>query len=210
MFYFSALADGLDHLPRADPQFRYNIEIEAEQLGWPALHRRLELLDPEAAQRIHHNDRQRIQRALELHDQSRLTLFQRGQEQSRLPCDARIIRLGLAFSDRSRLHQRIEQRVDEMLSSGLVAEVDELVAKGTNPQSPALRSVGYRQVCQYLSKELDYSTMRERIIFATRQFAKRQLTWMRNTPGTVWFNAADRDVSRTVRSFLKVCLADHI
>ena len=106
------------------------------------------------------------------------------------------------------LHHRIEQRVDGMLKSGFLAEVGDLVAKGVDPQSPALRSVGYRQVCQYLNKEFDYSKMRERIIFATRQFAKRQLTWMRNTPGTVWFDAADRDISRNVGSYLMACLVD--
>ena len=82
------------------------------------------------------------------------------------------------------------------------------MANGTDLQSPALRSVGYRQVCQYLKKELDYSIMREQIIFATRQFAKRQLTWMRNTPGTVWFDASDREISRTVGSYLSARLAD--
>ena len=95
-----------------------------------------------------------------------------------------------------------------MLKSGFLAEVGDLVAKGVDPQSPALRSVGYRQVYQYLKKEFDYSKMRERIIFATRQLAKRQLTWMRNTPGTVWFDAADRDISRSVGSYLMACLVD--
>ena len=208
MFYFAALTDGLDRLPGADPQVRHDIEAEAQRLGWPALHERLELLDPEAAQRIHHNDRQRIQRALEIHDQTQRALSASVQEQPRLPSGAHIIRLGLAFSDRSLLHHRIEQRVDRMLNSGFLAEVGDLVAKGADPQSPALRSVGYRQACQYLRKELDYSKMRERIIFSTRQFAKRQLTWMRNTPGTVWFDAADRDISRTVGSYLRACLAD--
>ena len=210
MFYFAALSAGLDRLPGADAQFRHDIEAEAQQLGWPALYERLERLDPEAAQRIHHNDRQRIRRALEIHDQTQRTLFARAQKQPGLPDDARIIRLGLAFSDRSLLHHRIEQRVDQMLNSGFLAEVGDLVAKGADPQSPALRSVGYRQACQYLNKELDYSKMRERIIFATRQFAKRQLTWMRNTPGTVWFNAADRDITRTVSSYLRACLSDQI
>jgi tRNA dimethylallyltransferase len=95
-----------------------------------------------------------------------------------------------------------------MLKSGFLAEVGDLVAKGMDPQSPALRSVGYRQVCQYLNKEFDYSKMRERIIFATRQLAKRQLTWMRNTPGTVWFDAADRNITRSVGSYLLTRLVD--
>ena len=210
MFYFAALTGGLDRLPGADSRVRLDIEADAKRLGWPALHERLGLLDPEAAQRIHHNDRQRIQRALEIHDQTQRTLFTSAEDQPRLPCGARIIRLALAFSDRSLLHHRIEQRVDQMLNSGFLAEVGNLVAEGADPQSPALRSVGYQQVCQYLNKELDYSKMRERIIFATRQFAKRQLTWLRNTPGIVWFDAADRDISRTVGSYLRVCLADQI
>lgn len=210
MFYFAALTGGLGLLPEADPQFRHDIEVEAQQLGWPALHERLELFDPEAAQRIHPNDRQRIQRALEIHDRTQRSLFAGAQEFPRLPDGTRIIRLGLAFSNRSLLHHRIEQRVDQMLNSGFLAEVGDLVSKGTDPQSPSLRSVGYRQACQFLNKELDYSEMRERIIFATRQFAKRQLTWMRNTPGTVWFDAANREISRTVGSYLRACLTDQI
>jgi tRNA dimethylallyltransferase len=208
MFYFAALSGGLDRLPGADAQFRHDIEVEAQQLGWPALYERLERLDPEAAKRIHHNDHQRIQRALEIYDQTGPTLSGGVPEQPCLPCDSRIIRLGLAFSDRSVLHDRIEQRVDGMLKSGFLAEVGDLVAKGVDPQSPALRSVGYRQVYQYLKKEFDYVEMRERIIFATRQLAKRQLTWMRNTPKTVWFDAADRDISRSVGSYLMACLVD--
>jgi tRNA dimethylallyltransferase len=208
MFYFSALSAGLDRLPGADAQFRHDVEAEAQQLGWAALYERLERFDPKAAQRIHRNDRQRIQRALEICDQTRRTLSGSAPEQPRLPCDARVIRLGLAFSDRSLLHHRIEQRVDGMLKSGFVAEVGDLVAKGIDPRSPALRSVGYRQVYQYLNKEFGYFKMRERIIFATRQLAKRQLTWMRNTPGTVWFNAADRDISRSVGSYLMACLVN--
>ena len=208
MFYFAALTDGLRQLPGADPKFRQNLEAEAQQLGWQTLHERLGFLDPAAAQRIHHNDRQRIQRALEIHDQTQRTPSASVQEQPRLPSGAHIIRLGLAFSDRSLLHHRIEQRVDRMLNSGFLAEVGDLMAKGADPQSPALRSVGYRQACQHLNKELDYSKMRERIIVATRQFAKRQLTWLRNTPGTVWFDAADRNISRTVGSYLRECLSD--
>lgn len=208
MFYFAALTDGLSGLPGADPQFRHDIEAKAQQIGWPALHERLGLLDAEAAERIHHNDRQRIQRALEIRDQTSGTLFASDQEQPRLPRGARIIRLGLAFSDRSLLHHRIEQRVDQMLNSGFLEEVGDLMAKGADPQSPALRSVGYRQACQYLNKEFNYSKMRDRIIFATRQFAKRQLTWMRNTPGTVWFDAADPDISKTVGSYLRACRVD--
>ena len=154
------------------------------------------------------HDHQRIQRALEIYDKTRPILSASVPEQPRLPCDTRVIRLGLAFSDRSLLHHRIEQRVDGMLQSGFLAEVGGLVAKGVNPNSPALRSVGYRQVCQYLNKEFDYINMRERIIFATRQLAKRQLTWMRNTPGTVWFDAANQDISRIVGSYIRACLAD--
>jgi tRNA dimethylallyltransferase len=208
MFYFATLSAGLDRLPAPDAQFRNDIEAEAQQLGWAALYERLERLDPDAAKRIHHNDRQRIQRALEICDQMRPILSGSVPKHPRLPCDAHVIRLGLAFSDRSLLHHRIERRVDGMLKSGLVAEVGDLVAKGIDPQSPALRSVGYRQVYQYLNKEFDYFKMRERIIFATRQLAKRQLTWMRNTPGIVWFDAADRDISRSVGSYLMACLVD--
>ena len=208
MFYFSALTEGLGILPEADPQFRHDIETKAQQLGWPALHKRLEHLDPTAAQRVHPNDRQRIQRALEIHNQRQRMFVASVGRQSNLPRDVRIIRLGLAYSDRSLLHQRIEQRVDQMLNGESLTEVGDLMAKGVDPRSPALRSVGYRQVCQYLKNEFDYPKMRERIIFATRQFAKRQLTWMRNTPGIVWFDAADPNISRTVGNFLRESLGE--
>jgi tRNA dimethylallyltransferase len=208
MFYFAALTHGLRQLPGADPQIRLNIETEAQRLGWPALHQKLERLDLKVAQRIHRNDGQRIQRALEIHYLTKRIPSISDQEWPCLPADARIIRLGLAFSDRSFLHQRIEERVDRMLNSGFLLEVGDLVDKGVDPESPALRSVGYRQVCQYLNKELNYPKMRERIISATRQFAKRQLTWMRNTPGTVWFDSSNRDLSQVVGSYLRASLAD--
>ena len=208
MFYFSALTDRLGQLPEADPQIRHKIENDAQRLGWPMLHEQLKLLDPEVAQRIHHNDRQRIQRALEIHNLKRQGAIAMEMERSCLPDDARIIRLGLAFADRSFLHNKIEQRVDQMLKSGFLSEVNDLVMKGVDPHTPALRSIGYRQVYQYLNGEFDYSRMRERIISATRQFAKRQLTWMRNTAGTVWFDAADRHITQSVGSYLKACLAD--
>jgi tRNA dimethylallyltransferase len=206
MFYFAALTNGLDRLPNADPQLRDKIGTEAQLLGWAALHEQLVLLDPVAGRRIHHNDRQRIQRALEIQDQIRRPFISNTREQTHLPRHTRIIRLGLAFSDRSTLHRRIEQRIDQMLKSGFLDEVRDLLARGIDPQLPSLRSIGYRQAYQYLNNRLDYSNMRESIIFATRQFAKRQLTWMRNTPGTVWFDTADRKISQSVGNYLKTAL----
>jgi tRNA dimethylallyltransferase len=206
MFYFAALIDGLGQLPLADTKVRYEIESEALRLGWPAVYKRLQQVNPEAANRIHYNDRQRIQRALEIWDVTQRGLYAVESGPSCLPPGSRIIRLGLAFSNRSLLHHRIEQRVDQMLNSGLLTEVGELVTRGVDPQMPALRSVGYRQAYKYLNGECNYSKMRERIIAATRQLAKRQLTWMRNTPGTVWFDAADCQISETVGSYLRACM----
>jgi tRNA dimethylallyltransferase len=210
MFYFSALTNGLSRSSRVDKRLRYEIEAEGELLGWPRLHKRLVKLQPDVAKDIHPNDRRRIQRALEVYDDPLEALYEKQTQMSVLPRDTRIIRLGLAFSDRSYLHKRIERRVDEMLREGLLSEVEKLLANDVDPNTQALRSLGYRQAYQHLTGQYDYSTMRHRIIFATRQFAKRQLTWMRNTSGTVWFDAADHCLSRSVARYLRTALGNEI
>tara|TARA_B100000029_G_scaffold507451_1_gene592096 strand:+ start:2973 stop:3920 length:948 start_codon:yes stop_codon:yes gene_type:complete len=207
MFYFDALTNGLGRNVDADQRFRLKIQSEAELVGWDAMHKRLNDLAPEIAIKIHPNDRQRIQRGLEVCRDSRnsTSSFDNGS-MLEIPIENQIIRLGLALADRSRLHARIQQRVDKMLEAGLVAEVQNLLAKGFDPELPSLRSLGYRQVCQYLKGEFDYDSMRTRMIVATRQFAKRQYTWMRNTPNTVWFNGDDKQVSRNVVRYLLLAL----
>ena len=206
MFYFSALANGLGESASVNHDLRSQINEEGDKIGWQAVYEKLKSVQPDAAKRIHPNDRQRIQRAMEIY----VAPFNPGRESEqtapRVPQSTKIIRLGLAISNRSSLHRRIEERVDRMLSAGLVSEVKGLLEDGVDPETPALRSVGYRQVCEYLKGEFGQSTMRERIIFATRQFAKRQLTWMRNTPGTVWFDGGDPNVLCHARRYLRASL----
>lgn len=180
MLYYKALVEGLDDLPQADDALRAQIDAEAAQRGWPALHAELVECDPRAAARIKPTDAQRIQRALEvMRVRGRpMSSFWRDQRESIAPY--RFHALELIPSDRSRLHQRIEARFDAMLGAGLVDEVSGLRRKyALTPGLPSMRCVGYRQVWEYLEGAYDAQEMRNRSIYATRQLAKRQLTWLR-------------------------------
>ena len=184
MLYLKGLADGLDDLPGADPAIRAELEDEAAQLGWPAMHARLATLDPETAARLKPNDAQRIQRALEIirisgRPMSAL-LAQRAPEE--LPFE--LTSFALEPSDRAVLHERIARRFDIMLEGdALLDEVEHLRRRGDlHPGLPSMRCVGYRQAWEYLDGHIDYKTMRETGIIATRQLAKRQLTWLRSMP----------------------------
>ncbi len=179
MLYFRALRCGLSDVPPADPEIRDALTAEAEERGWAALHAELAGIDPAAAQRIHMRDAQRIQRALEVF---RLT----GQPMSALqatrqrPPGLAFFNLALMPGRREQLHGRIEQRFRSMLDHGLIDEVQALRRiDGLGLNHPSMRAVGYRQVWQYLDGEYDRETMTWRGIFASRQFAKRQLTWLR-------------------------------
>lgn len=195
MLYFRALLQGLDDLPRADAALRKKLELEAAARGWPALHAELAAVDASTAARLAPNDSQRISRALEIF---RLTgtpmsaLLAKGQ--STLPY--RVLQLALIPSDRAALHQRIEARFDAMLAEGLLAEVEALRRTyALTPDLPSMRAVGYRQVWAYLDGDIDMKALREQGIAATRQLAKRQLTWLRSWPGAVTLDclAADLD-----------------
>jgi tRNA dimethylallyltransferase len=183
MLYFKLLRDGLAELPSASPELRQRLLAQAEAEGWPALHRRLQQVDPVAADRIHPNDPQRLQRALEVYEVTGrpLSVLQaEGQTgvMDDLPCE--LIFLGMLPVDRARLHQQIALRFHAMLAAGLVDEVVALRARGDlHPDLPSIRSVGYRQVWEYLAGDYDHATMVEKGIAATRQLAKRQLTWLR-------------------------------
>ncbi|MGO4380590.1 tRNA (adenosine(37)-N6)-dimethylallyltransferase MiaA [Pseudoduganella sp. RAF53_2] len=183
MLYYKGLNDGLDDLPGADPAIRAQLDVEAARDGWPALHARLGLLDPATAARLKPMDSQRIQRALEIiqltgRPMSEL-LAQRVKEE--LPFE--LVSFALEPSDRKVLHDRIERRFDIMLEGGLLDEVKALRARGDlHVGLPSIRCVGYRQAWQYLDGEIDYATMRDTGIFATRQLCKRQLTWLRSMP----------------------------
>ena len=185
MLYFRALLQGLDDLPRADAALRKELEAEAAARGWPALHAELAQVDPATAARLAPNDSQRIGRALEIF---RLTgtpmsaLLDRAQ--SVLPY--RVLQLALIPSDRAVLHQRIAARFDTMLAEGLIGEVETLRRTyALTPDLPAMRAVGYRQAWAYLDGEIDLRELREQGIAATRQLAKRQLTWLRSWPDAV-------------------------
>lgn len=206
MLYFRALEHGLTPLPQADPVVRARLAAEAEQQGWAGLHSRLTMLDPVLARRIHPNDPQRIQRALEIIEltgQPPTELFATGIASS-LPYH--LIKLVISPADRTLLHQRIATRLIRMLEEGLVEEVEVLYNRGDlGLQTPALRAVGYRQVWQYLSGTINFATMQERAIVATRQLARRQLTWLRPEPVTQWFESTDPDLVVQVLRVLKQC-----
>jgi len=185
MLYFRALLQGLDDLPRADAALRKELEAEAAARGWPALHAELAVVDPATAARLAPNDSQRIGRALEVFRLSGTPMSALlDRVQSELPY--RVLQLALIPSDRAVLHQRIAARFDAMLAEGLIDEVDTLRRRyALNADLPSMRAVGYRQAWAYLDGEIDLKDLREQGIAATRQLAKRQLTWLRSWPDVV-------------------------
>jgi len=193
MLYFRALLSGLSTLPSADAEIRARLEAEAEVEGWENLHRRLAEVDAAAAARIHPHDPQRIQRALEVYELTGTPLSQLQQHQQLdEPLPYRVIKLAVAPAERSTLHQRIAERFDLMLGSGLVEEVEGLRRRGDlHLDLPALRAVGYRQVWEFLDGDIDYTEMVERGIIATRQLAKRQFTWLRSEPSLTLLDSLD-------------------
>ncbi len=203
MLYFKALRDGLSDLPAADAELRREIDTEAARLGWPALHAELARLDAEAAARLEPTDAQRIQRALEI---VRLTGRPLAESYARREDEAPsmpLLPIALAPSDRAVLHARIEARFDQMLAAGFVEEVSSLRARyRLAPDMPSMRCVGYRQVWEYLDGACDFDTMRFRGIAATRQLAKRQLTWQRQFretwPGLVEIDCLRPDLPQAV------------
>jgi len=177
--YFRALQSGLSDLPQADPQLRARLVDEAAERGWLALHTRLRELDPQAASRIRPGDAQRIQRALEVIALTGKPMsLQQGGAGERFAY--RVLKLALIPRDRALLHARIAQRMDAMIAQGFLEEVRALRVRGDLTRDlPALRAVGYRQAWQHLDGEFDCTEFRDRAVFATRQLAKRQLTWLR-------------------------------
>lgn len=183
MLYFKVLLEGIADLPAADPALRAQLTAEAAQHGWPALHRKLAEADPVSAAQLHPNHSQRILRALEVHALTGIALSTLQQQQQPASLPFRPIQLALMPDDREALHRRIEQRFDRMLREGFMDEVRRLYARGDlHPDLPAIRAVGYRQAWDYLAGNLSEAEMRAAGIAATRQLAKRQLTWLRNWP----------------------------
>ena len=208
MMYFNAFEKGLNQMPETDPQVRANIEEEARQLGWPKLYEKLKSLDKATAEKLKPNDAQRIGRALEVFYSSGkpLSHFHTSTNKNDFPFT--VLKLGLMPSNRKIFHQRIEERVHEMVQEGLFKEVEFLRNKYPNLQShmPSMRSVGYRQVLEYFNGNFPEQECIDKIIFATRQLAKRQMTWMRGMENLNLFDCLKDELNQEVASFVKAVL----
>jgi tRNA dimethylallyltransferase len=187
--YFRALLDGLSDMPAADEEIRTEIQAEAELLGWPVMHEKLKAIDPAAGIRIKPNDMQRITRALEVFRQTGKPISDWQQNSVRKKFPYRVLRVCIAPKDRAVLHQRIARRFDAMLEHGFLTEMRNLMAKPElNMEVPSMRAVGYRQAWRYLAGETTLEQFREEAVAATRQLAKRQLTWFRGELDLRWFD----------------------
>ncbi|MGD8616418.1 MAG: tRNA (adenosine(37)-N6)-dimethylallyltransferase MiaA, partial [Gammaproteobacteria bacterium] len=194
MLYFRALERGLSELPGAEPGLRAELAAQAERIGWPAMHERLAAVDPAAAERIHPNDPQRIQRALEVYELSGQSLSELCRRGRAAGPAYRFLKVVLAPGQRELLYRRIEQRFLGMLEAGFLDEVSRLRARGDlHRQLPAMRAVGYRQAWRHLDGELSAQGWVQRAVIATRQYAKRQLTWLRAEPDAHWIDPLSPD-----------------
>ena len=207
MMYFKGLTDGLDDLPTADAAVRAAIEAEAAQIGWPGMHDKLRALDPATADRLKPNDAQRINRALEIIELTGKPMSELLSGRSKLDLPFELVSFALEPSDRAVLHKRIATRFDQMLGrrddEGLVAEVARLRARGDlTPNLPSMRCVGYRQAWEYLDGTIDRAALRETGIIATRQLAKRQLTWLRAMPERIVIDCLGKDPAAALVSQL--------
>ena len=203
MMYLRALTRGIAKLPGRDSAVRAALDAEAERQGWPALHAQLAEVDAPAAARIEPNDRQRIQRALEVYRISGKPLSE-WQRQS-LPArdDVEYLKIGLNVEPRSVLHERCARRLDAMIDEGFVAEVERLRARpGLTPDHPSMRAVGYRQFWKYLDGEYDLAEARDRALFATRQLAKRQITWLRSETDIFLVDPLEAGAIEAISGFL--------
>lgn len=204
MLYFKALQGGLGELPQADPAVRARLDAEALAIGWPAMHAKLAKIDPETAARLMTTDSQRIQRALEVCELSGKTMTRLFAEQSATALPYRLLKLALVPSERKVLHDRIALRFEQMLQAGLIDEVKALRAKypALTADLPSMRCVGYRQTWQYLDGEFGLDELREKGIAATRQLAKRQLTWLRGMDDTVELDCLDAAVNEKLLQYI--------
>jgi tRNA dimethylallyltransferase len=209
MLYFKALSRGLAKLPSASPQIRREIEEQARAAGWQIMHARLAVKDPESAERIHPNDAQRIQRALEVIEITGRPLSELLQEQEEQDLGYRLLKIIACPQPRSVLHERIETRFRMMLDEGFMEEMKALRSRGDlNLDMPSMRCVGYRQAWAYLDGEISFDEMCLKATAATRQLAKRQLTWLRQESGALWYDPtvekAQNNVFREVEKFLEI------
>ena len=209
MLYFKALEGGLSGLPEANQAIRATLDAEAAQIGWPAMHAKLANIDPETAARLMPNDMQRIQRALEVHAITGKTMSALFANQTSEVLPYTLLKIALVPSDRKVLHTRIAARFDAMLKTGFVDEVKVLIKKypSLTPESTSMRCVGYRQALEYLRCDYNATELRDRGIFATRQLAKRQLTWLRGMDDTFEVDclnpALNELVLQKIKQFLK-------
>ncbi|AWL13274.1 tRNA dimethylallyltransferase [Saliniradius amylolyticus] len=203
MMYFKALIEGMSPLPEANPAIRQQIERQAEQQGWQALHDELRVIDPTSAERIHPNDPQRLMRAIEVYRISGQSMTELTRQ--KLPAlSYPTLQLAIAPEERAVLHQRIEQRFDLMLEQGFEQEVARLYQRpDLHPDLPSIRCVGYRQMWDYLDGKQDHEQMRFKGIVATRQLAKRQFTWLRSWSDVQWLDSFATNNLDTVLSLLE-------
>lgn len=207
MLYFKALQFGIAKIPSQNAAIRARLNSEAARFGWPALHARLKQIDPMSAAKIHPNDSQRIQRALEVYALTKQPLSTLQQNTAETHTPYKFLNIAIAPRDRKILHDRITKRFDQMLKLGLIDEVKILHERGDlNPNLPAMRTVGYRQILAYLDGKLTFDMMREKAITATRRLAKRQLTWLRSWPELHWFDSCAPDlVVQVMRLIEGIC-----
>ncbi|MEE9328146.1 MAG: tRNA (adenosine(37)-N6)-dimethylallyltransferase MiaA [Cocleimonas sp.] len=199
MLYYRALENGLADLPVANPEVRKRLSEEAEHHGWGHLHQRLTKVDPEAGARIHPNDQQRIQRALEVFELTGKPLSTHQKEEKSTAFPYRLLKLAL-IPEREWVRELAAIRFDKMLEAGFLDEVKKLYAReDLHADLPAMRAVGYRQVWDYLDGKLDQNEMKERAVIATRQLAKRQMTWMRSEPNITRFDAKNYQIEIIIK-----------
>ncbi|ETD73046.1 tRNA delta(2)-isopentenylpyrophosphate transferase [Pelistega indica] len=207
MMYYKTLREGLHDLPTANAELRQEIEQQAEQHGWTHLHNQLKQLDPITAERLSPNDSQRISRAIEVITLTGRPLSELFAEQKTHDSEYHFITISLEPSERSHLHQRIHERFMQMMDKGFLEEVRHLYQRGDlSPDLPSIRCVGYRQLWGHLAGETDYTTAVEQGIAATRQLAKRQLTWLRSQPDRVILNCFDPKLPQQVLETVKPIL----
>ena len=205
MLYFKALECGLSGLPEANQEVRARLDARAGFIGWPAMHEKLALVDPETAARLQPNDAQRIQRALEVFEITGESMSSLFAKQNREVLPYNVLKIAFVPSDRKVLHERIALRFEQMLATGFLDEVKALLAKypSLTAESTAMRCVGYRQALEHLKGDYDADELRDRGIFATRQLAKRQLTWLRGMDGHVELDCLDLDLNDLVLNEIK-------
>lgn len=202
LLYFAALERGLSRLPGADPAVRARLEQEAHEHGWESLHARLSIIDAAAARRIHPNDPQRIQRALEIHELTGRTMSELLGVRDAEPFPYRAVKIHILVEDRELLHQRIELRFHDMLAKGFLQEVESLYQRGDlHAGMPSIRAVGYRQLWRHVAGEAGLETAVRQAITATRQLAKRQLTWLRAERADIRFDSSDPKIMDKVLKY---------